>query len=230
MSMRTSMRPSSGGSRRISKRLLPFLTEAAISRARPLNGTGPFVAAVTLKAPPGDVVGVVEAGCDCSAATVWAPGLDESVRTCAEFSIPGCSCAETGEAAAVLPSTAVGSLAPAISVLPADGVCCRRLFWETPAGFVADASAAELSSVVVDEDDVVAEVAFGVACTVAATAPFKATASVADELIWRACAITGEALAAFEASEVTILTPGADDALVIGAGAVVGPLSESPLP
>ena len=38
--MRTSMRPRSAGSSRISKLLLPFLTEAAISRASPLSGTG----------------------------------------------------------------------------------------------------------------------------------------------------------------------------------------------
>ena len=38
-SMRTSMRPRSAGSSRISKLLLPLLTDAAISSASPLNGT-----------------------------------------------------------------------------------------------------------------------------------------------------------------------------------------------
>ena len=60
-SMRTSMRPSSAGSSRISKLLLPFLADAAISTASPLNGTAPLVAAVTV-ADAVEVVAAVETG------------------------------------------------------------------------------------------------------------------------------------------------------------------------
>jgi hypothetical protein len=43
------MRPSSAGSSRISKRVLPLWADAAISTANPLNGTAaPGVAAVTV--------------------------------------------------------------------------------------------------------------------------------------------------------------------------------------
>jgi hypothetical protein len=91
---------------------------------------------------------------------------------------------------------------------------------------VAGELATEVSSVV--DDDVVAELGFGVTGAVAATALLKPAASVAAVLLWRACAITCEALAALELSEAAILMPGADNALVI-AGVVVAPLSESPV-
>src|ERR1700733_11890677 len=60
--MRTSMRPRSAGSSRISKLLLPLLTEAAISTASPLSGTGAFVAAVAVSVAADVVVGVASCG------------------------------------------------------------------------------------------------------------------------------------------------------------------------
>jgi hypothetical protein len=69
-SMRTSIRPRSAGSSRISKLLLPFLTEAAISSASPLNGTA-CVAAVAVNDPVAVELIAVEASCCGTATAVW---------------------------------------------------------------------------------------------------------------------------------------------------------------
>ena len=57
-SRRTSMRPSSAGSRRISNRLLPARALAAICTARPLTGTARLVTAVAVSCAAGMAVGV----------------------------------------------------------------------------------------------------------------------------------------------------------------------------
>ena len=73
------MRPRSAGSSRISNRLLPLLTEAAISSASPLTGTAAFVAAVTLNGAVAASAAVAEAGWGCKLADNCAPAFDESV-------------------------------------------------------------------------------------------------------------------------------------------------------
>src|SRR4051794_37187537 len=65
--MRTSMRPSSAGSSRISNRVLPLLAEAAISIASPLSGTGASVATVAVNRLAATGVVAAESGC------VWIP-------------------------------------------------------------------------------------------------------------------------------------------------------------
>src|SRR3954453_5906546 len=72
--MRTSMRPRSAGSRRISKWLLPLLAEAAISTASPLKGTGALVAAVT---PSDAAEGTADGAtgiCGCKGPAACVPG------------------------------------------------------------------------------------------------------------------------------------------------------------
>src|SRR5829696_7237562 len=63
--MRSSMRPSSAGSSRISKRVLPLFAEAAISIASPLTGTGALSAAVAVSWVA--AAGVVAAAVVCCA-------------------------------------------------------------------------------------------------------------------------------------------------------------------
>src|ERR1700722_10296775 len=76
--MRTSMRPSSAGSSRISKLLLPFFADAAISSASPLKGTGALVAAVTLNDVAGAAPAAAADGCGPNVPIACTPAFDES--------------------------------------------------------------------------------------------------------------------------------------------------------
>src|SRR6202023_4201247 len=78
-SIRTSMRPRSAGSSRISKLVLPLFTEAAISTASPLTGTGAPVAAVALKVAVGTTLVDEVGSCGCSVAVAGKLGSDEAV-------------------------------------------------------------------------------------------------------------------------------------------------------
>jgi hypothetical protein len=116
-SMRTSMRPRSAGSSRISKLLLPFLTDAAISRASPLKGTGAFVAAVTLSDAVGAALVVAEGSCGPMVPNACTPAPDASVGVCpvsapAERSWTVPATTDVGE------ELAEGSLLAASTVLP----------------------------------------------------------------------------------------------------------------
>src|SRR6185437_9698156 len=64
---------------RISKLLLPFLTDAAISSASPLNGTGAFVAAATLSAAVGATFVIAEGSDGPTAPSACPPAADVSI-------------------------------------------------------------------------------------------------------------------------------------------------------
>jgi len=87
--MRTSMRPRSAGSSRISKLLLPFLADAAISTASPLNGTVALVAAVAVRGPAG--ARLVDARGSCAEKFPWACTLPsaEAVTGCSVVVVAG---------------------------------------------------------------------------------------------------------------------------------------------
>lgn len=87
--MRTSMRPRSAGSSRISKLLLPFLTDAAISTASPLNGTAALVAAVAVKAPAGTRLVVVVGSCREKVPGACALPSAEAVAGCSVVVVVG---------------------------------------------------------------------------------------------------------------------------------------------
>src|SRR5450756_1017948 len=117
--MRTSMRPRSAGSSRISKLVLPLLADAAISIASPLTGTGALVAAVTLRGPRAAVVAAA-GSCGWTAAVAWRLVSEASVGVWAaaascEWSWDVGAAAAAGEALAAAASAFVASA-------PADGL------------------------------------------------------------------------------------------------------------
>src|SRR5665213_1090081 len=115
-SMRTSMRPRSAGSSRISKLLLPFFTEVAISIASPLSGAGALVATVTLSGPVGASVAAAGGSCGCIVTVGWMPVSDVSVDACVLGVAAAWSWIVT--VAAGVGTASVGLL-PAASLLPA---------------------------------------------------------------------------------------------------------------
>ncbi len=112
------MRPRSAGSSRISKRLLPFLTEAAISSASPLNGTGALVAAVTLNDPVAATFVVAVGSCGSTAPIACRPASDPAAGVCVvsapaecSWTVPATTDVNEGlaEASALAPSTALSA-------------------------------------------------------------------------------------------------------------------------
>src|SRR6266576_4177279 len=152
-SMRTSMRPRSAGSSRTSKRVAPRCTEAAISIASPLTGTGALVADVTFMGP-GAAAGVKEEGwCDIAAAAseLASTGADEA---CVVARVEECSC---DDEFAVDGDAAPGDLAASPDTLPASscpvaGGCGAVLPW--PGSVVAVAEGSGVSDVPLDVFDV----------------------------------------------------------------------------
>src|SRR5258705_8187852 len=91
--MRTSMRPSSGGSSLISKRLLPLLADAAISIASPLSGTAAWVAAVTVSCVVGVAVVAADESCCGTAVAACVPAFDGLIGVCAASAAAECALA-----------------------------------------------------------------------------------------------------------------------------------------
>ena len=84
------MRPSSAGSSRISKRLLPFLADAAISIATPLSGTAVLVAAVAVNDAAAAGVVVAEGCCAWMTPAPNAPLPDALAGVCPESAGTAC--------------------------------------------------------------------------------------------------------------------------------------------
>jgi hypothetical protein len=159
-SMRTSMRPRSAGSSRISKLVLPLFTEAAISTASPLTGTGAPVAAVALKVAVETALVDEEGSCGCSVAVAGKLGSDEVV--------------DVGPVSGAARSTVAASERDALSeilalaaterALPASGLaetagCGAALFGASVVDAVADAvvvGLSDTSDVASEADDVAA--------------------------------------------------------------------------
>src|ERR1700682_5087050 len=80
--MRTSIRPRSAGSSRISKRLLPLFADAAISMARPLKGTAPLVEAVTVNCDVATGAAEADGSCGWIAPDDCTPASDALIRVC----------------------------------------------------------------------------------------------------------------------------------------------------
>src|ERR1700733_673564 len=198
--MRTSMRPRSAGSSRISKLLLPLLTEAAISTASPLSGTGAFVAAVAVSVAADVVVGV--ASCGWIMPAVGTPVSELSVGAGAASATEVCPWADRAPAdediapaAASVATASTAAFAAAGLPVPAG---CIRLFWAAAVDeSVADASAVPVS------DAVVLDAGFPATGAVAATALVKVAAVAAEALadvaadwfadaatVWPAAAVT----------------------------------------
>src|ERR1700756_3112696 len=97
--MRTSMRPRSAGSSRTSKRVLPLCTEAAISTASPLPGTGAPVAAITVNVGGADVGAADEGGC-CTTAAAWALASAAVIDVCVLVLVSVAACSRDAGAGA----------------------------------------------------------------------------------------------------------------------------------
>jgi hypothetical protein len=169
------MRPRSAGSSRISKLLLPFLTEAAISSASPLNGTGAFVAAVTLSDAVGAALVVAEGSCGPIVPSACTPAPDVSVGVCPvsapaerSWTVPATSGVSEGLAEASL--FAASTVLPLAPCVPVAAACCAV----AAAGSVAPGVVPELPDVAVAVGVAAAAledvVVFGATGAVAATA------------------------------------------------------------
>lgn len=186
------MRPRSAGSSRISKLLLPFLTEAAISSASPLNGTGAFVAAVTLSDPVGATFVVAEGSCGPTAPSACTPASDPAAGVCAvsvpverSCTVPATTDVNEGLAEVSAFAASTGPLLAACVPLAAAGCAVAA------AGSVVPGVVPELSDVAVAVCVALAvleDVVFGATGAVAATAVVTVVAAAA------VCGFTGVAV------------------------------------
>ncbi|MGO8914064.1 MAG: hypothetical protein ACLQDM_32755 [Bradyrhizobium sp.] len=186
---------------------MPLFAEAAISTASPLRGTGPFVAAVTLNAPPGAAAVADVLGCDWSVPIAWVLGSGVPASVCSVLAAGECSRAVIADVEAPAASAA-SAAALVFSGLPAVEGCCGRPSWVAPAGaLVADGSfVPDVVVVAVAEPSVAAVVAdgfpgvaFGVTGAVAATVLANAAAFAGV-----ACWITGALTAPLAATEIAV--------------------------
>src|SRR3984957_4140859 len=200
--MRTSMRPRSAGSSRISKLLLPLLTEAAISTASPLSGTGAFVAAVAVSVAADVVAGV--ASCGWIMPAVGAAASELSVGACAVAAAEVCPWADRAPAdedkapaAAWVATASAAAFAVSGLAVPAG---CTRLFWAVAVDeSVADASAVPEAV----SDAVVLDVGFAATGVGAATVLVKAAAVAAETLVDVAAGWLADAATVWPAAAVT---------------------------
>src|SRR6202167_1193789 len=225
--MRTSMRPRSAGSSRISKLLLPLLTEVAISTASPLSGTGAFVAAVAVSALADVAVGVLSCGWIVPAVAIVLS--DASVAAFVAPATDPCSWADMAPVdveAARAAASAVTVTAALASGLPVPAGCCTR-----PFSAAAVVESVAVGSVAAVSDAVVLDEVLGVTGAVAATAVVNAAAFTADTsavvagwlvevaVVWAAAAVT--AIFAVVVAVASVVVVGAAVAVVVAVGSVL---------